>query len=181
MFSARLSMSFSILFLTGTTCFAAGFCDDLKAVVASSAKFSVLKGKVIDAETWQAKQSISGFQKCEISCPGRCSRVLDWLFPAPHLFFTCSTPELVSLEAVVNKYNQVVTDVKSCLPAPLWKHSQPPRPDSIKAATPHNVDYFDYQIEHSFDHGTDRSGGTIGIWPSGDEGRSIYLRIYERF
>lgn len=152
---------FSVVYFPDSACFAVGFCDDVKAVLAASAKISDLAGKERRPRFWKATKTVSGFPSCEIV------RLTDGA-----LIFTCEMPKKASLELAKQDFARVEKDVDACFSSPPWEHNTWTSADSSN--------------KHSFRLRSDASSGLISIDDSFDDTPQmsqewfVSLTIYER-
>ena len=152
---------FSAAFFPDAACFAIGFCDEVTAVVAASARLSDLAGKEKRSRFWEATKTVSGFRSCEIM-----------QLAGNSLIFTCEMSKRTSLELAKQDFKRVQRDIVACFPAPPWEH------DTWTSSVSSN--------KHSFRLRSDGSSGLVSIddsfadTPQMSQEWLVSLTIYDR-
>ena len=98
---AALGVSLVILWTQSAT--AAGFCTELKEVVASSSDLSALKGPSVGPDRWEAKKKLAEFASCEVK-PYRNS-----------LIYSCETARDTTKPAAEKRFQGLRNQLTGCL------------------------------------------------------------------
>jgi hypothetical protein len=95
----------ALIYLTAIgASYAAPSCEQLKSVIANSAKIADLTGEAVSDGTWKAKIAIAGFKTCQID------KLSDG-----DLIYQCLGEKLPSVPIATKQYSQLKGMLNSCL------------------------------------------------------------------
>jgi hypothetical protein len=102
--------------LVGVKSARAGFCDDLQAALALSAKFGKLRGAANSYDVWASSITIAGAQSCNI--------LADDTRHAKHVVYSlyCSMHKLSSEREGATEFATLVSEIKKCAPQPNFSY-----------------------------------------------------------